>query len=165
MHYVILTLVLTGMLLFYFKIARYFNIVDVPNHRSSHTQATIRGAGIIFPLSIVLCWSLFGDINITIICALCLISAVSFADDITPLHPGVRLAVHVLTVSLAMYALNVFLLWPVWMIVPAYVIALGLINAFNFMDGINGITGIYALVALLSMWYINVSVIKFTDNA
>ena len=34
----------------YFKIADKFNIIDKPNRRSSHTQLTIRGAGVVFPI-------------------------------------------------------------------------------------------------------------------
>jgi hypothetical protein len=34
----------------YFKIADKFNIIDKPNSRSSHTQLTIRGAGVVFPI-------------------------------------------------------------------------------------------------------------------
>ena len=38
-------------MLFYFKIADKFNIIDKPNERSSHNYLTIRGGGIIFWLS------------------------------------------------------------------------------------------------------------------
>ncbi|MEO6151409.1 MAG: glycosyltransferase family 4 protein [Mucilaginibacter sp.] len=165
MLYGVLTLLLIGTILVYFRIARRFNIVDVPNHRSSHTRATIRGAGVIFPLSVVFCSVLFGGINPLLIIALCAISMVSFADDIKPQQAGIRFAIHILAVTLAMYVLNVYVLWPVWIIVFAYIIALGLVNAFNFMDGINGITGVYSLVALLSMWYINHSINTFTGDA
>ena len=38
----------------YFKIAIKFKIIDKPNERSSHTKSTIRGGGIIFPISLLL---------------------------------------------------------------------------------------------------------------
>jgi hypothetical protein len=43
-------LVLFTLELIYFKIADKYNIIDHPNHRSSHTKVTIRGGGIIFTI-------------------------------------------------------------------------------------------------------------------
>ncbi len=40
--------------LIYFKIADKYNIIDKPNHRSAHTQITLRGGGIIFPIAFIL---------------------------------------------------------------------------------------------------------------
>ena len=39
-------------MLTYLKIAKRFEIVDKPNHRSSHEIVTIRGGGIVFPISV-----------------------------------------------------------------------------------------------------------------
>jgi UDP-N-acetylmuramyl pentapeptide phosphotransferase/UDP-N-acetylglucosamine-1-phosphate transferase len=44
---------------------------------------------------------------------------------------------------------------PILGIVFAYILAIGLINAYNFMDGINGITGLYTLVVIGSLLYVN----------
>jgi UDP-N-acetylmuramyl pentapeptide phosphotransferase/UDP-N-acetylglucosamine-1-phosphate transferase len=38
----------------------------------------------------------------------------------------------------------------IWGIVILYVFMMGLINAYNFMDGINGITGLYSLLFILT---------------
>jgi len=38
-------------MLFYFKLADKFNIIDKPNERSSHNYITIRGGGIVFWLA------------------------------------------------------------------------------------------------------------------
>jgi len=46
----IIAVLFTGML-FYFKIADKFNIIDKPNERSSHDYITIRGGGIVFWLA------------------------------------------------------------------------------------------------------------------
>ena len=37
--------------LIYFRIARKYGIVDVPNGRSSHNQPTLRGGGVIYWLA------------------------------------------------------------------------------------------------------------------
>jgi UDP-N-acetylmuramyl pentapeptide phosphotransferase/UDP-N-acetylglucosamine-1-phosphate transferase len=44
------------------------------------------------------------------------------------------------------------------------IVLVGIINAYNFMDGINGITGGYSLVNLLSLLYINNYFTKFIEN-
>ena len=54
MLYIALLIVLCIMELFYIKIAKKYNIVDIPNFRSSHSVETIKGGGILIPLSLVL---------------------------------------------------------------------------------------------------------------
>jgi UDP-N-acetylmuramyl pentapeptide phosphotransferase/UDP-N-acetylglucosamine-1-phosphate transferase len=49
----------------------------------------------------------------------------------------------------------------VWIIIPAYILVIGTINAYNFMDGINGITGAYSLITILSLYFINEFHISF----
>jgi UDP-N-acetylmuramyl pentapeptide phosphotransferase/UDP-N-acetylglucosamine-1-phosphate transferase len=41
---------------------------------------------------------------------------------------------------------------------------IGILNAYNFMDGINGMTGLYSLVVLGSLLFVNQNIIKFTDK-
>jgi UDP-N-acetylmuramyl pentapeptide phosphotransferase/UDP-N-acetylglucosamine-1-phosphate transferase len=45
--FIFISFVLIG---FYFKVADNYNINDKPNNRSSHTELTIRGAGVVFPV-------------------------------------------------------------------------------------------------------------------
>ena len=46
--------------------------------------------------------------------------------------------------------------WPLWWLaVLALVLCVGIINAYNFMDGINGITGGYSLAVMLPLLYLN----------
>jgi len=45
------------------------------------------------------------------------------------------------------------------MVLVALIVCVGIINAYNFMDGINGITGGYSLSVLLPLIYLNT-----TDN-
>ena len=41
------------------------------------------------------------------------------------------------------------------MVIPALIVCVGILNAFNFMDGINGITGGYALSVIIPIIYLN----------
>lgn len=161
--YVIFAALMMLISLIYFKIAKIYRIVDKPNHRSSHTDLTIRGGGIIFPISLVII-SLIFKLNIPFfVFGLLIICTVSFIDDIQPLSNKIRLLCHMAGVMLLFYQLNMFN-FSLWLIFIVFIFVLGIINAMNFMDGINGITGIYALVAVLTMCYINEEVIKFIST-
>jgi UDP-N-acetylmuramyl pentapeptide phosphotransferase/UDP-N-acetylglucosamine-1-phosphate transferase len=65
---------------------------------------------------------------------------------------------------LIFYDLNLFDLIPIWSVVIAYVLAIGLINAYNFMDGINGITGLYTLTVMGALLYVNTKIQLFIDG-
>ena len=146
--------VLTSLLLFYFRLAVQFKIIDKPNQRSSHSRITIRGGGIIFPIAILL-QALFSGFQYPLFTSgLLLISVVSFYDDLRPLSNKIRLFVHLLSVCLLFMQAGL-MAYPVWIIIPVYILVIGTINAYNFMDGINGITGAYSLITILSLYFIN----------
>jgi UDP-GlcNAc:undecaprenyl-phosphate GlcNAc-1-phosphate transferase len=149
--------------LLYFKIADHFNIIDKPNHRSSHTAITIRGGGIIFPFAILAFSFYEGFVYPYFLTGLLLIGCISFVDDIRELSSKVRMLFHITAVALLFYQLHLFV-FPVYWIFIALIFVIGTINAINFMDGINGITGGYALVALASLTYINSAIIHFTTG-
>jgi UDP-N-acetylmuramyl pentapeptide phosphotransferase/UDP-N-acetylglucosamine-1-phosphate transferase len=75
----------------------------------------------------------------------------------------VRIIVHFLSISLVFYGLEIFTLLPWWLIVVAYIFFVGVLNAYNFMDGINGITGLYSLAVLIALQYVNCQLVSFTD--
>lgn len=146
----------------YFKIAEKYNIIDKPNHRSSHTAITIRGGGIIFPISVLLWFFSSGFQYPLFVLGLLIISAISFADDLKNISKRLRLSAHLLAIILVFWELHLFstnLMLPV-----SFVIIIGVINAYNFMDGINGITGIYSLVALSTLLWINSYQAHFVNN-
>lgn len=150
--------------LLYFRIADHFSITDKPNHRSSHSNITIRGGGIIFPLAIFWYYP-FSGFNPTyfwFVLGLVLISLVSFWDDMHPVSNRLRLTIHLLSTSLIFYSLGLFG-YPFYLIILGYILIIGTINAYNFMDGINGITGLYSLTFLISIIWLN-QTMHFIDN-
>ncbi|WP_299285202.1 glycosyltransferase family 4 protein [uncultured Mucilaginibacter sp.] len=149
--------------LLYFKIADHYNIIDKPNHRSSHTAITIRGGGIIFPFAILAFSFYAGFVYPYFLVGLLLISFISFMDDIRELSSKVRMLFHITAVALLFYQLHLFV-FPVYWILLALVFVIGTINAINFMDGINGITGGYGLVTLVTLQYINAVRVHFTAD-
>ena len=54
MTYLIFFLVFIAIELIYLKIAKQVGLIDVPNHRSSHLNSTVRGGGVIFPIAFLL---------------------------------------------------------------------------------------------------------------
>jgi len=165
MQYTILGLVLMILMLLYFKVADRFNIIDKPNQRSSHTEITLRGGGVIFWFSALLYFFQHIESNYFFFTGITLVSLVSFWDDIQSLSNKIRISIHFLAITLIFLDLNLFTLMPIWGVVISYVLAIGLINAYNFMDGINGITGLYTLAVLGSLLYVNTKIQLFTDGS
>lgn len=172
MIYVLIVIILFISILIYFKIANKYNIIDKPNERSSHSEITLRGGGIIYPIAFILLmiyeflsknnqgflenyWQ-FG-LGLLIICS------ISFIDDLMDLSSKIRILFHFISVSLLLYFINAFQLLPFWAIPILFILIIGILNAFNFMDGINGITGCYSLVVLGALLYVNQYIFNFTD--
>ncbi len=153
------------LMLLYFKVADRFNIIDKPNQRSSHTEITLRGGGIIFWFTALLYFFQHIESNYFFFTGITLVSLVSFWDDIQSLSNKIRISIHFLAITLIFLDLNLFTLMPVLGVVISYVLAIGLINAYNFMDGINGITGLYTLAVLGSLLYVNTKIQLFTDGS
>ncbi|WP_409415538.1 MraY family glycosyltransferase [Flavobacterium sp. PS2] len=165
MQYTILGILLMIIILLYFKVANRFNIIDRPNERSSHTEITLRGGGIIFWFSALLYFIQNIQDNYFFFTGITLVSLVSFWDDIQSLSNKIRISIHFLAITLIFYNLNVFNLMPLHGVIITYILAIGLINAYNFMDGINGITGLYTLVVMGSLLYVNTKIQLFIDAA
>jgi UDP-N-acetylmuramyl pentapeptide phosphotransferase/UDP-N-acetylglucosamine-1-phosphate transferase len=155
MIYFALIIVLIGIELFYFKIADKYNIIDKPNSRSSHSSITLRGGGIIFPIAISIA-CLLGYISWPVTLGVVVVAVVSFIDDIKPLPQLPRFVSHVLAVGLVFYELHLFY-EPLWLLPVVFVLLIGWVNAFNFMDGINGITVLYALTAIASFSFLSIN--------
>lgn len=163
MIYLFYGAILFLLMLFYVFYAKKYNIVDKPNERSSHTNKVVRGAGIVFPLSLIVfkvtSSQYYPEFHFIFAGAM-LISIISFIDDVRPLPISIRLPIHLLSVAFLLYGFDIFEIWNWWSWIIIVFIILGIINAYNFMDGINGITALYSLVAFCTFWY----VIKYTEN-
>jgi len=154
--YLIIFISLFLLALVYLKLADHFNIIDKPNQRSSHTEITIRGGGIVFYLAIVF-FFFFSKYEYTpFFLAVSLISFVSFIDDLVTLGPKVRLVAHFSTAFLLLWQLGL-LGSPLWMLVLIPIIIVGFFNLYNFMDGLNGMTGLYSMVVLSGFLLINLN--------
>ncbi|WP_418359217.1 MraY family glycosyltransferase [Sphingobacterium detergens] len=138
----------------YFKFADHFNIIDKPNERSSHTTITLRGGGIIFYFAALIFFVLSKGQYPWFFLGLTSMALISFLDDIYTLSNKIRLLVHFSSVLLMAYQLQIFSM-PWYYLVITFVVVVGVINAYNFMDGINGITACYSLAVGGLMMIVN----------
>ena len=156
MIYIIVFALLVVAELLYFRVADKFNIIDKPNERSSHNYITIRGGGVIYWVAALLYLVFnFSTTGLLFFTGITLIAGVSFWDDVSGLGQKIRLLFHLLAMSCAFYLAGVFGGFPWWAIIIGYIVFIGIVNAYNFMDGVNGITGLYSLAVLGSLQYVN----------
>lgn len=140
--------------------------MDIPNERSSHASATVRGAG----LALALSWTVSALIIIAlqpgrrsawfgVVGLAAGLSLIGFWDDLRGLNPIVRLgaqallavsavAIGVRTETLDLPGIGAIGLGL--MAIPLCTLGIvAMVNLFNFMDGIDGLTIGQTLVAAL----------------
>lgn len=136
-------------------------ILDIPNGRSSHKQATPRGGGlavaILFLVTIIIL-AILGEVPERLAIALCggglLVTGVGWFDDCRNTKASVRAVVHLIAAVWALLwlgglpNLNIGLTIIPLGITGSILAVIGIawaINLYNFMDGIDGIAGTEAL--------------------
>lgn len=133
------------------------NLLDQPGERRSHASATPRGGGIsivavLLLASAWLAWrspdqrewfGLFGA-------GLLLVAGIGWVDDHRPLSPWLRLLVHALAAGLLAAGF-----WSggagFWVAMATFLLAIGLTNAWNFMDGIDGLAASQAGIVAVGL--------------
>lgn len=158
MIYLIILVILFVLELLYFKLADRFNIIDKPNERSSHSSITLRGGGIIFYFGALIYFVTSGFQYPWFFLGLTLMTLISFLDDIFTLSNKIRLLIHFSSVLLMAYQLDLFDM-PWYYLLLGFVFVVGVINAYNFMDGINGITACYSLAVAILLIIVNQSIV------
>lgn len=157
MIYAIIGVLLLLLELAYFRVADHYNIIDKPNQRSSHTSVTLRGGGIVFLFGMWLYAAFFGLQYLWFLLGLTVIGGISFIDDVRSLPDSVRLVAQFIAMFLMFYQFGILNLSDWWMVIVALIVCVGIINAYNFMDGVNGITGGYSIAVILPLIYLNLN--------
>ena len=128
-----------------------------------HEGATIRGGGIILLLGVGL-YSLFtSEVSIYFSLGLFLLGSIGFVDDLISLPSSVRFPIQLISILLILADLEMYGC-SILSIILIVIVATGILNAYNFMDGINGITGGYSLVVLISLLFVNNQIHQFVNN-
>jgi Fuc2NAc and GlcNAc transferase len=139
-------------------------LLDIANHRSSHTQATPRIGGLSFVLLISLLlagYAMFISeastlaILIYILAPALIVAITGLLDDVINLSQRVRFVLYFLSSLLALGNFSSLFTQPLWLLISGGLI-LGLsltwlINLFNFMDGIDGIAASESLFILTAL--------------
>lgn len=145
------------------KYAATLQLIDIPNHRSSHILPTPRGggAGIVIGFSIVMFAIWFWQAEPLRIWSMILlgwiVAAIGFYDDIISCSALTRLVFHAFSIMLLLlcmgyrieYAPSLFSLHIPWLWFGVlFIIGVWLINLYNFMDGIDGLAALEAIYVL-----------------
>ena len=164
--YNLLLIILIPLVLFpiYLLVAKRFGIKDNPGGRSSHTQRTITGSGIVFTISLLLVNLFLGtSLPISFMLGLSAIVLISFVDDIVFIKHSYRFVFQLLSVvllvsTIPMSEANTFSdKFPIW--IAGVIFGVCVLNGFNFMDGINGLLASTSFIILLSLAYLNENLI------
>ncbi|HEY4324225.1 MAG TPA: glycosyltransferase family 4 protein [Mucilaginibacter sp.] len=162
MTYLFILISLLGVILIYFNVADHYNIIDHPNERSSHTEITIRGGGIAFLFASVAAFILHPQYWLPL-SGVFIIGVISFLDDTVTLSVSIRLLFHLIAVTIMFLFVNIFKIEPFYVYLLLYILVIGIINMYNFMDGINGITGAYSIVIFGGLQYVNLYQVAFIN--
>jgi UDP-N-acetylmuramyl pentapeptide phosphotransferase/UDP-N-acetylglucosamine-1-phosphate transferase len=130
----------------------HHDVMDLPNHRSSHTVPTPRGGGLASLAGVVLgsaaAHLVNRDVAWAAVAAAAALGMLGFADDRASLRAVLRLGAQVLVGALAGLAVG-----GLWLALAGAVLVPATVNAVNFMDGINGITALTMSVwGLTAFW-------------
>ncbi|ADB40054.1 UDP-N-acetylmuramyl pentapeptide phosphotransferase/UDP-N-acetylglucosamine-1-phosphate transferase-like protein [Spirosoma linguale] len=160
--YFLLTIALVLIEWLYVRLARRYAFFEKLNERSMHQHpTTVRAGGFIFYLAaLAAVWQ--HDTLFYFCLGLTSLALVCFGDDWVDLPKRYRLAVQLLAVGLMLGQQG--LLASHWYIAVALlVVGVGLLNAYNFMDGVNGMTAFCGLVAVGTLWFVEGQLLGATN--
>lgn len=159
MMYLLVFIALVFSSLIYIKLARKYNIVDKPNHRSLHEKNTLRGGGVLIVFATLIYFLIFPErTNVVFLICILILGLISFLDDIYTLSSLLRFFIHFTAISLLLWSCDYVFginVYSVCLIAVFYIASLGFLNIYNFMDGINGITFLNAFTSYLFLYIIN----------
>jgi Fuc2NAc and GlcNAc transferase len=130
------------------RLVRHYQLLAIPNARSSHVDATPTLGGIAIVLTV--CGYLLSQVSagvdpaVGLLLGGGLLAIVGFGDDIRDLSALVRLACQVVAVALVLVYLSTG--WSWWLLGLVAFLLVWQVNLYNFMDGIDGIAGAQVLL-------------------
>ncbi len=159
----LLSFLMTGLVRYY---SLSHNVIDIPNHRSSHAVPTPRGGGVAFVFLFLMsvlylgyCEKVSFWVGLGSIVAGAAVAILGFIDDHCAISAKWRLLAHFLASGFALYCLGgmVSMIPAIWHIpgagllinCVALVYLVWMLNLYNFMDGINGLAAVEAITVCL----------------
>ena len=154
------------------RFAKYVNLIDIPNERSSHKTSTIKGFGLVIFISIGLTLlvfrpSMYFD-NTFLLSAVLLVGLLGLVDDIKEVSPLVKIVTLIivysflyaegfLITSLGTYLGINFDLTLIFAILFSALAIIVFTNAFNIIDGLDGLAGLISIIIFLSFLFIGIN--------
>lgn len=145
-------------------VLRRLAVVDIPNERSSHSLATVRGAGIAILLGWLVTVLLVYVPPLAFLLPVLALVGVGALDDFRALSARLRLGaqlISALVLAIGMYVLLRPEIWAVLGVGIVTVFVVATVNAVNFMDGVNGLSTLHAV--LWGTTYV-VILVAYTDS-
>tara|TARA_B100000497_G_scaffold16793_1_gene19615 strand:- start:987 stop:2087 length:1101 start_codon:yes stop_codon:yes gene_type:complete len=137
-------------------------LVDVPDERSSHKEATPTMAGVAFFIALVLTLVFIQyfdteNMGINLVAAVSVIFMVALKDDLVLVTPKIKLVVELFAIGLILifsdlHTLNfqgflgIFELPLLPSVLIVIIGMIGIINAYNLIDGVDGLASIIAII-------------------
>lgn len=165
------------------NIARKRHLVDEPGERRSHSVSTpsLGGIGIfVGTLFSILLWTPFkhfGDLQY-ILCAFIIVFLLGTQDDLDPVEPRKKFLIQILASGILIYFADIRITsfygimgietLPYGLSVAFTIfIVLGIINAFNLIDGINGLSGSIGVLMAVTFgtWFFLVDRVELASVA
>jgi UDP-N-acetylmuramyl pentapeptide phosphotransferase/UDP-N-acetylglucosamine-1-phosphate transferase len=155
------------------RLALRYNILDNPNERSSHSIPMPRGGGLAIVIPVLIISILFADqINLSrsviYIVLSAILALVGWRDDLFSLSANYRFVVQGLVAVISILAMGYFRIVRIPLlgdlnlgavgIAITFLWIIGMINAYNFLDGIDGMAGGVAVVAGLGWMILSANV-------
>lgn len=128
-------------------------MVDVPNERSSHREATLRGAGlgpatgVAVAIAVVIREDEPSGLVLAVLAGSLAMASVGLVEDVRGLSVRARLGLQVIAALTVACVLCVLADLPWWVAGPVAFAVVAFVNVTNFMDGIDGISAFYGVVA------------------
>lgn len=159
-----LLIVCASLLVSYLVIPRVIGLVefkqlmDDPDHRSSHTQRTPTLGGVAFYVSLMLClffvkWADNSTIGYNLMAGLTVLFVVGLKDDLMVLAPKTKIAAQIMALSFILINPDLqmsffgFFDLSIWFTIPlSWFIGVAIINAYNLIDGIDGLASLVGIV-------------------
>ena len=150
------------------KISYRFNLVDLPNERKIHTEATAYTGGIAISVILLLAIILFDNFSETVSLILSiafLISIVGLIDDKYHLNTGGKLSLQIIPIfylvffeNLALTQIGDYKYFSIelgaFAIPFTFLSLLFLINAFNYFDGMDGNLSITSITVIIILYFL-----------
>ena len=152
----------------FMRFANVWGLVAHPNNRSSHGTPTVTGMGVLIPIAVFIyhLWQP-GVLSAGFIYGFTIVSVISFIDDVYFLKHSLRLIFQCAGLGLMIMYLP-FQSTGIEVVaigIAGLILGIGVINAYNFMDGVNGMLTLHSILVLLSLLFLNETLIDFEGHA